>query len=227
VLEQLLGRGVKVRAIVRSKARIPGRLAAAPNLELVEADVLSVPDAELARLLRDRDAVVSCLGHNLSLAGILGPPRDLVTRATARVCRAAKAAEPATPIRFVLMSSVSVNRPARADTRRGPFERAFLALLRAVVPPAKDNQRAADFLCRAVGSSDRWLRWVAVRPDALVEGDVSEYALHDGLVDGLFKPGRTRMANVAHFMCELVTDRRVWSEWEGKMPVVVDARPRP
>jgi hypothetical protein len=45
-----------------------------------------------------------------------------------------------------------------------------------------------------------------IRPDTLREGEVSEYALHEALVNGLFAPGSTNMANVAHFMCELVTN---------------------
>jgi hypothetical protein len=31
------------------------------------------------------------------------------------------------------------------------------------------------------------------------------------------------MANVAHLMCELVTDPAAWQEWKGRLPVVVDA----
>ena len=65
------------------------------------------------------------------------------------------------------------------------------------------------------------MQWVAVRPDTLLEGDVSEYALHEGLVSSLFKPDSTNMANVAHFMCELVTDRAL-GDWQGKLPVVVN-----
>jgi hypothetical protein len=42
-------------------------------------------------------------------------------------------------------------------------------------------------------------------------------------VASLAKPDETNMANVAHFMCELVTDRAVFEEWAGKMPVVVNA----
>ena len=30
------------------------------------------------------------------------------------------------------------------------------------------------------------------------------------------------MANVAHFICELVTDDRTWEQWRGKLPVIVD-----
>jgi hypothetical protein len=31
------------------------------------------------------------------------------------------------------------------------------------------------------------------------------------------------MANVAHFMCELVTSPKAWASWEGKAPVIVNA----
>ena len=60
--------------------------------------------------------------------------------------RAVRALQPARPVRLILMSSVSVNRPGGADTRRGAVERAVLWMLRGLVPPARDNQRAADFL---------------------------------------------------------------------------------
>jgi len=51
----------------------------------------------------------------------------------------------------------------------------------------------------------------------------SEYAWHEGVVSSLFRPGSTNMANVAHSMCELATDPRVWDDWKGKLPVVVNA----
>ena len=67
------------------------------------------------------------------------------------------------------------------------------------------------------------MQWVVVRPDSLREGEVSEYTLHEGLVNSLAAPGKTNMANVAHFICELVTSPRTWAEWKGKLPVVVNA----
>jgi len=42
-------------------------------------------------------------------------------------------------------------------------------------------------------------------------------------VNGLFAPGSTNMANVAHVMCELVTNSKTWADWKGKLPVVVNA----
>jgi hypothetical protein len=85
-----------------------------------------------------------------------------------------------------------------------------------------DNQRAADFLQERIGPGNRFVQWTAVRPDSLLAGDISEYTLHEGLVNTLSAPGSTNMANIAHFMCELVTDDAVWERWRGKLPVIVD-----
>jgi nucleoside-diphosphate-sugar epimerase len=223
VLEQLLSRDVSVRAIVRSAGRLPDGVATNPRLTVVEADLLSLTDAQLRGHVRGCDAVVSCLGHVINLKGVFGPPRDLVTRATTRLCQAIEAEKPATPVKFILMSTVSVNRPGGADTRRGAGERAFLGVLRGLVPPARDNQSAADFLCTEIGTDDPFVEWVVVRPDTLLDGDVSAYSLHEGLVASLAKPGSTNMANVAHLMCELATDPRVWADWKGKLPVIANA----
>lgn len=223
VIQQLLGRGVRVRAIVRSSSKLPPEVATNPDLTVVEASLLSLPDEELQRQLRGCDAVISCLGHVLNLKGVFGPPRDLVTRATTRICRAIEGLEPAASIKVVLMSSVSVHRPRALDPRRGAPERAFLWLLRGMLPPARDNQRAADFLLEKIGPNNTRVPWVVVRPDSLLDGEVSEYTLHEGLVNSLAAPGHTNMANVAHFMCELVTSPKTWDDWKGKLPVIVNA----
>jgi nucleoside-diphosphate-sugar epimerase len=222
VLEQLLGRGVAVRAIVRSRDRLPPACRKNPDLAITEADLLSLSDEELRRHVDGCDAIVSCLGHVLSLRGIFGRPRDLVTRAATRLCRAIESVRPAAPIRLVLMSSVSVHRTGTVDARRSRFERAFLWVLCRLLPPAHDNQRAADFLADKIGTSNPYVEWVAVRPDTLLDGDVSGYTVHDGLVTSLFRPDHTRMANVAHFQCELATDSVMWDRWKGRLPVIVD-----
>jgi nucleoside-diphosphate-sugar epimerase len=223
VATQLLDRGVAVRAIVRSAGRLPAGIAEHPLLEVVEADALSMPLGDLVDQLNGCDTVVSCLGHNISARGLFGPPHLLVERSIRRVHEAVEVHPPAAPVHLILMSSVSVNLPERADTRRGSGERAYLGSLRAVLPPARDNQRAADFLAHELGPADPNLQWVAVRPDTLIEGNVDEYTVHDTLVASIFKPDRTRMAHVAHFICELTTDDTTWQRWRGRMPVVVDA----
>lgn len=227
VLQQLLARGARVRAIVRSRAKLPADIADHPDLAVVEASLLSLGDEELQHHVGGTTAMISCLGHVLSLQGIFGPPRDLVTRATTRLCRAAEALAPTQPLKFVLMSSVSVNRPRKLDTRRGALERAFVWVLRALLPPAKDNQRATDFLLEEIGPSHPFVEWSIVRPDTLLDGGVTPYTSHEGLVNSLFSPGSTNMANVAHFMVELVTSPNVWAAWKGKLPVVVNAPSKP
>lgn len=224
VLKQLLDRGVGVRAIVRSVGRLPEGVSGHPGLTVIEADVLALSSEEMLEQVRGCDAVISCLGHHTDLKGIFGAPRELVAPVVERVCAAAFALEPAEPLKVVLMSSVSVHRSRTLEPRRGSAERAFVALLRALVPPAKDNQNAADFLLGKVGSGAPFVQWVAVRPDTLVEGDVSEYVLHDSFVSSLAKPDDTNMSNVAHFMCELVTDPKTWEAWQGKLPVIVNAK---
>jgi nucleoside-diphosphate-sugar epimerase len=158
-LRQLLGRGVHVRAIVRSAGKLPPDVAGNANLTVIEASLLSVRDEELQGHLRGCDAVVSCLGHVLSLSGIFGPPRDLVTSATMRLCHGIEALRPSGPVKLILMSSVSVHRPGRLDTRRGWLDRAFLGMLRGVLPPVGDNQRAADFLVEEIGPDDAFVQW--------------------------------------------------------------------
>lgn len=222
-LRQLLERSVSVRAIVRSAAKLPADLVANPNLTVIEADLLSLREDELQQQLRGCDAVISCLGHVLSLKGVFGPPRDLVTRSTMRLCRAIEALQPAAPVKLILMGSVSVNRPGGLDTRRSAFERVFLSTLCSVLPPAKDNQRAANFLVETIGASNAFVQWTVIRPDTLLEGEVSKYALHEGIVDALFKPGSTNMASIASFMCELVTNPTTWADWKLKLPVIVNA----
>lgn len=222
VLTQLLERGIPVTALVRSPDRLPATVRDHPRLQVVTAELATMPAATLAAHLRGCDTVVSCLGHNVNLKGVFGAPRDLVEQTVRKVHEAARIAPtPAGAVRLVLMSSVSVNRPDRADSRRGAGERGALRVLRALVPPARDNQRAADFLV-GLGAENPTLGWVVVRPDTLRAGDLREYEVTTELVASLLRPASTRMAQVGHFMCALVTDDQVWRRWAGGMPVITD-----
>ena len=223
VLRQLLERGVAVRAIVRSREKIAPEAGENPHLTVIEADLLSLSDEELQRHLRGCDAAISCLGHVLSFKGIFGPPRDLVTRATSRLCRGIEALQPSAPVKFILMSSVSVDRARGLDPPRSFTERVLLRMLRLLVPPPEDNQRAADVLQEKIGANNPFVEWTAVRPDSLLPGEVSEYTVHEGLVSSILAPDSTNMANVAHFMGELVTNPTTWAAWKGKLPVIINA----
>lgn len=227
VLAELLARDVPTRVIVRSAERLPDGLAAHPRLTVLEADLLHLPEGVLATQLEGCGAVISCLGHTLTLRGILGPPRDLVERAVANVLAAAGASERPAPLRVILMSSVSVNPVGRREGRRSRIERFVLAILRVLVPPARDNQRAANLLGTAGLAAGSKVVGVVVRPDTLAEGDATPYEVHDTLVAGLFRPRTSRMANVARFLTDLAVDDEAWERWRGSMPVIVDAQPEP
>jgi hypothetical protein len=126
------------------------------------------------------------------------------------------------PVKFILHTSVSVNHPEGSDTRRGWFEKALIWLIRQLIPPSQDNQQATNFLHREIGKADPFVEWVTVRPDTLLEGGITRYTLHEELVNSLFAPGHTNMANIAHFMSELVTDPKAWAQWKGKLSVIVN-----
>lgn len=224
VVQQLADAGVNVRAIVRSRARVSPTLAENPRVTLIEADLLSLSDDALRDAVTGCDAILSCLGHVMSLRGVLGPPFDLVTRAVRRLCDAVEVLKPETPVKVVVMTSVSVNHPDLPESARSSTQRALLWVLRGLVPPARDNQAVADFLFARIGSAHAYVQWVLVRPDTLLPGDVSAYTPHEKLVSSLFAPEQSRMANVAHFMCSLVTDAALWETWRGKCPVVVDRK---
>ena len=61
VLQQLLGRGVHVRALVRSAERLPAGVADDPRLTVVEADLLSLSDDQVKEQVDGCDVVISCL----------------------------------------------------------------------------------------------------------------------------------------------------------------------
>jgi nucleoside-diphosphate-sugar epimerase len=222
VLRQLIDRGIPVRAIARSARRLPAGVTGNPLLSVIEGEVLSMRSDELQRHLQGCDTVISCLGHTISLRGVFGPPFDVVTRAIARLIAAVPANATGAPVRFILMSTVAVEQPGKAEKARGAAQRCLLWVLRALLPPARDNQRAAELLALDIGTSDPHIEWVAVRPDTLRDGDVTDYQLHEELVSSIFYPGETNMANVAHFMSELAGDDHAWTRWRGRMPVIVN-----
>ena len=59
LVEQLLGKGHNVRAIVRSPRKLPAKVRDHPNATVIEASVLDLTDEEMAKHVRDCDAVVS------------------------------------------------------------------------------------------------------------------------------------------------------------------------
>ena len=175
----------------------------------------------MAQHVNGCDAVASCLGHNLSWKGIYGHPRRLVTDATRRLCNAIKANKAEGPTRFVLMNTAgNSNRDLHEPVSFG--QRCVIGLLRLLLPPHVDNEKAADYLRINIGQNDRAIEWAAVRPDSLInEDDVTEYEVHPSPTrSAIFNAGSTSRINVGHFMADLITDDDTWNRWKGQMPVI-------
>jgi len=214
---QLLSRGEDVRAIVRS----PEKLINDDRLTVIRASVLELSDSELSQHVKGCRAVASCLGHNLSMKGIYGQPRRLVTDAARRLCEAVKASNPESLTKYVLMNTVgNRNRDLREPISVG--QRVIIGILRLLVPPQADNEQAADYLRTRIGQVNKAVEWSAVRPDSLIDEDhVTEYEVYPSPIrSAIFNPGKTSRINVAHFMAELITNEDTWNAWKGQMPVI-------
>lgn len=224
LVDWLLNEGHEVRVVVRSRQRLPQDVIDHPGLSVTQASLLDLSDDELDRLVQGCDAVASCLGHNLTFKGIYGSPRRLVTDGTRRLCEAIRRGQPDSPVRFVLMNTAGnanrdLNEPATLP------HRCVIGLLRLLLPPHVDNEQAADVLRVDVGQDDPMIRWVAVRPDALInEEQASPYAVHASPTrDAIFNSGKTSRVNVARFMGQLMTAKALFDEWAGQMPVIYNA----
>ncbi len=206
---------------MRSPDRLPEAVKNHPNLSVTQASLLELSDGELAQHIAGCDAVASCLGHNLTLKGIFGPPRRLVTDATRRLCQAIQANQPRKPVKFVLMNTTG-NRNRDLDEPIPTGQKIVLALLRLLLPPQADNEQAADYLRTHIGQNNPRIEWAVVRPDNLIDAaQVTEYTLHPSPTrSAIFDPGTTSRINVAHFMAELITKRETWTAWKGQMPVI-------
>ena len=145
LVAQLLGRGQQVRIIVRSTVNLPETVVNHENLSVIHASVLEISDTELAQHVSGCDAVASCLGHNMSFKGMFGPPRRLVTDATRRLCNSVRANKPKKPVKFVLMNTTgNSNRDLNGGFSFG--QQCVIGLLRLLLPPHVDNEKAADYL---------------------------------------------------------------------------------
>ena len=221
LVEQLLNKGHEVKAIVRSPDRIPGSIRDHKNLELITAELLKLSDKELAQHVSDCDAVASCLGHNITFKGMYGHPRRLVTDAAKRLCKAIRENSPDSKIKYVLMNTTgNRNRDLKEPNPIG--QRIIIALLRILLPPHVDNEKAADYLRTQLGQNDPQIEWTAVRPVNLINNDkVTDYIIRvSPLRNPITDPTKVSRINVAHFMADLITENSLWEQWKGKMPVI-------
>ena len=222
LVEQLLGKNHKVRVIVRSSHKLSAEVLENPNTTVIEASVLDLTDEEMAEHVKDCDAVVSCLGHVMDFNGMFREPKKLCTDATRRLCGAIEKNRPPKPIKFILMNTVGVQNPDLEENRTW-FERLLLTLLRHTLPPHRDNETAAEHLHQNVRKENKHTEWCSVRPDSLIDAEVSPYDIKESPSTGILTGRPTTRSNVAHFMTELIENAELWSTWKFRMPVIMNS----
>ncbi|SIO13612.1 NAD(P)-dependent oxidoreductase [Algoriphagus halophilus] len=221
VVEQLLKDQQKVRVIVRSPDKLPEHWKKNEQLSIIQGSVSDFTVNEMAEYIQGCQAVASCLGHSVNLKGLYGKPRRLVTDTVELLSHAIKKNDAGKPVKFVLMNT-SGNRDRDLDEPISKRERLAIALLRLVLPPHVDNEKAADYLRTQVGQNSNFMEWVAVRPDGLVnEEHVTEYEVYPSPIrSAIFDAGTVSRINVGHFMAKLMEDQELWNKWKGQMPVI-------
>ncbi len=221
VVQQLLQKEMKVVAIVRSLNSLAQEAAAQPDLQIIEANISEVSESDLTSILQGCDAVVSCLGHNLTFKGMFGSPRRLVTDTVIKISRTIESMKPTRKIKFVLMNTTgNCNRDI---PEKPPLSQRFvISLLRLLLPPHVDNEKAADFLRLHIGQNHKYIKWTAVRPDSLTdEINVTNYDIYSSPIrNAIFDSAPSSRINVANFMSALVANEDLWDKWKGQMPVI-------
>lgn len=221
LVEQLLKTEQKIKVIVRPAGIAPDSWKNNDKISIIKANISEISVDEMMNYLLDCQSVVSCLGHNITLKGIFGKPRKLVTDAIKLICMAIQKNSPEEAIKFVLMNTTgNKNRDLNEHISIG--EKLVMRLIRLLVPPQSDNEKAADFLRVNIGQKNELIDWVAVRPDTLIdENKVSEYDLYASPIrSALFNPGKTSRINVGDFISRLIVENDLWNEWKGQMPVI-------
>lgn len=221
LVSQLLKQGQHVRAIVRNAEKLPVSLRNENRLTIIEASILDLTAAEMVEYVAGCDTVASCLGHNLTFKGIYGQPRKLVTDATRRLCNAIIVNIPTKAVKYILMNT-SGNRNRDLEEPISFTHKCVIGLLRLLLPPHVDNEKAADYLRTHIGQNNQFVKWCAVRPDGLIDEDeVTAYEIHPSPIrSAIFNAGKVSRINVAHFMAALIVDDDTWIKWKGQMPVI-------
>lgn len=218
VVQQLIKRDINVRILVRESATIPGNFTNDQRIEIIKGNVSDFDIGKIKELVKDCDSVICCLGHNISLKGILGPPHKLVSNTVRKIIEVKHSFK--LNQKFILMSTTAYTNK-KIGEKNSFGEMIIFSFLKILLPPHRDNMLAADHLLHKLGTNSG-IEWVAVRPDSLIdEEDVSKYEIHDHKIRSpLFNPGKTSRINVSHFIAELVTNDELWQEWKHKTPVI-------
>ncbi len=220
VVMQLIKRQINIRVVVREGAILSAEILDNPLVEIERGNITEFNDSEMISLLQDCNAIVSCLGHNITIRGIFGKPRNLVFN-TIRNISEIVMEKADKKVKLILMSTTGYTNTITGE-KNSLGERIILSILKLLLPPHRDNVKAANYLHEEIGEDNEKIEWIAVRPDTLVnEDNNSAYEVYESPVRSpVFNAGTTSRINVSHFMADLLINERLWREWQFKMPVV-------
>ena len=74
-----------------------------------------------------------------------------------------------------------------------------------------------------MGKDNKHIEWCIVRPDTLINADVSPYDIKESPSTGILNCRPISGSNVAHFMTELIEKTEIWSTWKFRMPVIMNS----
>ena len=220
VVRQLIRRNIETKILIRKSSRLAKEIKESNLVEIVKGNINELNSNEMEQLLQKCDVVFSCLGHNITFKGLFGHPRYLVRDAVRSVCEASKKSSSG-KVKLVLMSTTAYTNKLSGE-KNSLGEKLIFSLLTLLLPPQRDNVKAADYLLRQIGKQDKKVEWIAVRPDTLIDEDSeSSYEIcKSPKRSPIFNAGKTSRINVSHFMAELVTDEELWEKWLYKTPVI-------
>lgn len=217
LVKYLVDKGENVKAVVRPTTSVPRTWIGNDLIKVIKLELSEIDASQLAEHIADCEAIASCLGHRT----IYGRPRYLVSDAIRILCESIRKNNLDNKVKIVLMNTAGYHHP-KTDPPLTFFQKVIIRLLRVLLPPHPDNEKAADYLRNQIGNVHNLVEWVVVRPDNLTrEEEATPYALQPAPTqDPIFSPGKSSRANVGHFMASLITDTHLWNKWKGQMPVI-------
>lgn len=220
VVQQLINRNVETKIVVRRVTDELKQMITSGQIEYIIGSISEFEKNDFENILGDCDAVISCLGHNITFKGMYGKPRKLVTNTARNICEAINESRN-DKVKFILMNSTAVQN-TKTKEKYSSRDRLVLAILGKLLPPHKDNVKAAQYLSFIVRDMNKKIEWISVRPDSLInEIETSDYKIFESPKQSpVFDAGKTSRINVAHFMAELLLNDELWEKWKFKMPVI-------
>lgn len=220
VVQQLINRKVELKAVIRKDSSVLKDLEKNKLLECIWGNISEFDINKNMDLINDCDAVISCLGHNITFKGLFGKPRMLVSDSIKNICDAISKTQKE-KVKLILMNTTG-NMNKKIEENYSFGDRIVLSLLNILLPPQKDNVEAAGYLSNNIGENNSTIEWIAVRPDTLInEENKSEYEIIESPKRSpVFDAGKTSRINVSHFMVELLLNENLWNTWKFRMPVI-------